>query len=255
MISERDLIYEVVYKDDAVNIVEEVSEHALAYADNCPVTIDCNEGEGSSMEGTVLLCESSSSDPSKVLYTVMMTDGDRCRCEVGVDPTRVRYRKVDIVPTVLPVETNVSIRKEPESANNNDRPTANDRVSVAAEDTGKGAVPSSITCDSIVKPGGNTRAGGAAVGVGNKRARVSGNGASPASATPGEKTLSGDEGPREGIEERTRSDGRGSVAPARATKGDNSNPKKAGHATRMEIVLPAWLQRSRRDQQDLFREF
>jgi len=99
--STKDLLYEVVYKDGDAdkkgNIVEEVSEHKLAYGANCPVTvtIDCNEDGSAVEEGSILLSEPSSSDPSKILYTVMICmEESQARYEDGIDANRIRYRKI-----------------------------------------------------------------------------------------------------------------------------------------------------------------
>ena len=94
--STKDLLYEVVYKDGNVQegkIVDEVTESKLAYAANCHVTVT-NNGDGSEVEGTVLLPKPSSTDPNTIQYTVMITDGSLARYEEGIDAKRVQYRKV-----------------------------------------------------------------------------------------------------------------------------------------------------------------
>ena len=84
--------------------MEEVAENELAYAANCPVTVDI-EGIGddglpklSQIEGTVLLCQPLSSNDEdstkEVVYTVMMRmgGGSQAKYEEGIDAKRVRYR-------------------------------------------------------------------------------------------------------------------------------------------------------------------
>ena len=81
----RDMIYNIIYKNDTNNdantiIIDEVAEKELYYGSSCPVTIAAEEedgnGNGNSSseeeEGTVLYCEQSKTDPSKIVYTVMI---------------------------------------------------------------------------------------------------------------------------------------------------------------------------------------
>ena len=129
--STKDLLYEVVYKDGNVQegkIVDEVTESKLAYAANCHVTVT-NNGDGSEVEGTVLLPKPSSTDPNTMQYTVMMiTDGSLARYEESVDAKRIKYRKVK------PDDTNASCALK-------------DDTSIVQKN--EVLVPSSITCDSV----------------------------------------------------------------------------------------------------------
>lgn len=82
-------------------IVEEVSENELAYGAQCPVAV---EGEdGSTENGTVLLCNPSSSDPRKIVYVIMVMVEGIGRYEEGVDAGRVRYRRSGAQVAVAPV--------------------------------------------------------------------------------------------------------------------------------------------------------
>ena len=127
-------------------VVEEVAEQNLAYAANCPVTIDTG-GHGS-VEGTVLLCKPSSDDPSKFIYTVMTEmEGSRARFEDGIDAARVKYRKEE--KFTKPVTPDAA-QKEQLSASKIDAPDT--KVSALTSVVGGGgAMPSSITCDSVAK--------------------------------------------------------------------------------------------------------
>eukprot|EP00580_Thalassiosira_gravida_P021337 CAMPEP_0201677892 /NCGR_PEP_ID=MMETSP0494-20130426/45045_1 /ASSEMBLY_ACC=CAM_ASM_000839 /TAXON_ID=420259 /ORGANISM="Thalassiosira gravida, Strain GMp14c1" /LENGTH=555 /DNA_ID=CAMNT_0048160945 /DNA_START=209 /DNA_END=1872 /DNA_ORIENTATION=+ len=121
------MVYEVVYKNDDAGgdaggdagsdekgtrtiITEEVSERNLAYAANCPVTIHttidaANEKDSNrSNDGTILLCEPSSTNPGKFCYTIMIEssssaddDGSSSQAtyfESGIHGERIQYRKV-----------------------------------------------------------------------------------------------------------------------------------------------------------------
>lgn len=154
----RDMVYEVVYKDDEKGaIVEEVSEQSLAYGSSCPVTVvssDSNE-DRSCDEGTILLSEPSSVDPGKFVYTVMiMMEGSHARFERGVSALRIKYRTVkrnlvnaDIAETAA---TSSTAENKPSSINN-DPPTTQISGSASAARQFEGEVPSSITCDSVAK--------------------------------------------------------------------------------------------------------
>jgi len=130
--STKDLLYEVVYKDGNVQegkIVDEVTEKKLAYAANCPVTVT-NNGDGSEVEGTVLLPKPSSTDPNTMQYTVMMVINGSLACyEDGIDATRIKYRKVK------PDDTKVASC------------ALKDDTSIVQKN--EVLVPSSITCDSV----------------------------------------------------------------------------------------------------------
>lgn len=84
------MVYEVVYKaDDGESVItEEVSEKDLAYGANCPVTIEY-PGDGSTVNGTVLLGRPSSKETSRFVYTVMVMMGDGSQAFVrDVDASR-----------------------------------------------------------------------------------------------------------------------------------------------------------------------
>lgn len=86
----KTLIYEIGYEHAKGNKVvdNDVAEEDVAYAPNCPVTIDAK------LEGMVLLPERCSS--GKFVYTVMIyMDGCQSRYEFGVDAQRLKYRKID----------------------------------------------------------------------------------------------------------------------------------------------------------------
>ncbi|KAL7551126.1 hypothetical protein ACHAWF_014323 [Thalassiosira exigua] len=148
------MIYEVVYRGQGTKIVEEVSERELAYAAGCPVTVATesdSDGGKSAVEGTVLLCEPSPSDPKETIYTVMFSAGEeRSRFERGIESSRVKYRKdgtekapeaVDATPAVKP-----TVKKGPSQKVADGPSPQKDPVPVSAA---ADAVPASITCDSL----------------------------------------------------------------------------------------------------------
>jgi len=163
------MVYKVVYKDDTNNnsIVDEVGEKELAYGASCPVYIVADsdaaaeEEEDSgeekkedeevatqknSIDGTVLYAEPSSTEPGKVVYTIMIhgeEGGTQSRYETNIKAERVKYRKV--------VNENViesSINKEVGIVGDNKLQEA-DRISPLTLQTEEEEVPvSSITLKS-----------------------------------------------------------------------------------------------------------
>ena len=150
-------MYEVVYKDGNVQegkIVDEVIETKLGYAANCPVTVTNND-DGSEVEGTVLLCKPSPSDPSTLLYTVMvMVDDFQARYEDDIDAKRIKYRKAksDATNDERSKHAAVSV------ANNKNNDTAGKQIAALEVHTGDGTapVPLSITCDTVVEKNDGT---------------------------------------------------------------------------------------------------
>ena len=145
-------MYEVVYKDgndQEGKIVDEVIENKLGYAANCPITITNND-DGSEVEGTVLLCEPSPSDPSTFLYTVMvMVDDFQARYEEKVDAKHIKFRKVksDAINDERKKPTAVSV------ANDQNNDASGKQIAALEVHTGDGTapVPLSITCDSFAE--------------------------------------------------------------------------------------------------------
>jgi hypothetical protein len=142
----------VVYEDECHSegrIVEEVSEHNLAYGAKCPVTIDSKE------EGIVLLSEFLPSHPGTFLYTVMIfMEGSQARYEVGIDARRIKYRKVakgvsahdDAVAAAAVAG---ALTEEQSSEKSGDPPIARKPSSALVVPAGEVTVPSSITCESL----------------------------------------------------------------------------------------------------------
>jgi hypothetical protein len=95
------LFFEVTYSDktNCVITTEEVDSDQIGFGSNCPVTIlpnDAVEGE-SLLEGEIVLCLPSPTDPNRFVYTAMIfLDGSatKVRYECGIDEKRVTYRKV-----------------------------------------------------------------------------------------------------------------------------------------------------------------
>ena len=130
-------MYKIVYKDEK-DIVEEVTQDKLGYAAGCQVTIASDKENGSDVEGTVLLCESS---PNGLVYTIQTSvEGFQANYEAGVDAKRVKYRKEKTVDTTT-------------DDNKGDGVAAKEE-----KDTAKSvpAVPLSITCDSNNSKDGTT---------------------------------------------------------------------------------------------------
>mmetsp|Transcript_12268 Transcript_12268/g.29998 ORF Transcript_12268/g.29998 Transcript_12268/m.29998 type:complete len:535 (-) Transcript_12268:336-1940(-) len=253
----KDLIYEVVYNDgdnQRENIVEEVSEHNLAYGSGCPVTVDF-DGDGSSLaveEGTVLLCDPLSSNPSKIRYTAMISmEGDRARYEFGIDAERVRYRKVNSHVEVAVLEqvhapAAVSPSKErPTTAatKGSDLPAV---AKVSVLDTTvhhkNETVPSSITCDSIAQNSGEV--GGTRSD--NKRMRGPDADSSPRTSPPKKNPRVGaaaTDTPHNNAH--NTSESRGSIA-SHGQVGSAASNTLTGQfqpKNRIDIELPLWLQR------------
>jgi len=254
-ISAKDMIYEVVYKDGdggKGTIVEEVSEDKLAYGANCPVTVSINPNEDGSDEGTVLLCEPSSSDPGKFLYTVMiLMEGSQARFESGIDAKCIKYRKVKTdtenaatTETAAASPVAASVQKEQPSATNNDPSTAKISVSASAVHPDEGRVPSSITCDSVSKSSSKEVGAGSS----NKRKHTP-DIASPLTATPKRK-LRVDTTPANNNAPYKPDIGRS----INSYSHDNISSSRGmgNHDTRMEMKIPVWLQRDRQSQRDLF---
>ena len=164
------MVYKVVYKDDTQNIsiIDEVGEKELAYGASCPVTIldsdaaakevdeeekkedYSNKDKGGatqkSQAGTVLYAEPSSTEPGKVVYTIMVhgeeEEGTQARYVTGIKAERVKYRKV-IDENVL----DASINKEVGVVG--DKLEEADRISPLTLQTEEEEVPvSSITLKS-----------------------------------------------------------------------------------------------------------
>lgn len=106
----KTLIYEIGYEYDKGNRIvdNDVAEDEVAYAPNCPVTIDTK------LEGIVLLPERCS---GKFVYTVMIyMDGCQSRYEFGVDAQRLKYRKIDTTTTnALVTSAQTTKNNEPDS--------------------------------------------------------------------------------------------------------------------------------------------
>jgi len=251
---EKDLIYEVVYNDggsEKDKIVEEVSEHNLAYGANCPVTIQY-PGDESAVEGTVLLGEPSPEDPRKFLYTVMtMTEGgSQARFASGIDANRIMYRKVRADSNAIPMEPTAIAamdQKEEQSAHSTikDDPPPPEKVSVI-KDTGE-EVSSSVTFDSFAEA--NKQNGKEEVaGSKSKRAHAMSGITSPPGATP-KKNMRVDTALRENDGYR-KSDCRRS--PSSYYSRDRAITPEVHHDTRMDIRLPLWLQGQGQARRDLF---
>ena len=151
----RDMVYNIIYKDhnnDDANaiIIDEVAEKELYYGSSCPVTIavgggggggEDHDGNSSSSEeghqdGTVLYCEQSSEDPSKIVYTVMYNEGtsSQARYVENINAECVKYR----TPS-----TNNMEEAEGEVVQKQDVVDDNQKKTLEAA-----AVPLSITCES-----------------------------------------------------------------------------------------------------------
>jgi len=248
--STKDLLYEVVYKDGDDQkgaIAEEVSEHKLAFGANCPVTIDCNGDESAVEEGTILLCEPSSSDPSQILYTVMIfMEESQARYEDGIDAKRIRYRKEKVdtnvagaVKTDAPVAGSRVHNDQPSARKNTDPPTAN--KSVMAEHPDKEPVPSSITCDSVSK-NSHQNSGEKGAASSNKRAHAP-DIASPMTTTPKKSPDTS----------RAKNFGNYKQDSHRSINShSHESVSSSKDNTRFEIKTPYWLQRDRDSQNNLF---
>ena len=195
--------------------MDEISEQKLAYAANCPVTIDSG-GEGST-EGTVLLCEQSPADPSKFVYTVMIDmEGPRARYEDGIEAARVKYR---------------SLKKK--SAIPDDAQEEQATAKISGEE--EGIVPSSITCDSVAKKTSGSKDGGS-----NKRSEA--DFTSPLTATPKKKTRV--------VAAALPDNDSYYTADSRPI-----NSRGPNHATKIDLRMPLWLQKDRQSQKNLFCKF
>ena len=237
--STKDLLYEVVYKDGNVQegkIVDEVAENKLAYAANCPVTITNND-DGSEVEGTVLLCESSPSDPSTLLYTVMiMVDDDfQAHYEDGIDAKRVKYRKVksDATNDERTKPAAVSV------ANDQNNDTAGKQIAALEVHTGDGTVPVplSITCDAVVEKNDHTHKPDLTSPL------------TATTATPRGRGLQVDTAARPYSDDRYKSDSCRSLN--NFSHASVSSRDKDGFV----MVIPSWLQGERRNQRNLFCKF
>lgn len=125
-----------MYKNEK-DMVEEVTQDKLGYAAGCNVTIASDKEDGSDVEGTVLLCESS---PTGLVYTIQTSvEGFQANYEAGVDAKRVKYRKLK--STDITTDDNKA-----------------DGVAVEKDAAAKSVpkVPLSITCDSNNSKDGTT---------------------------------------------------------------------------------------------------
>ena len=232
MHSDKDLVYEVVYKDgngQEGKIVDEVTETKLGYAANCPVTVTNND-DGSEVEGTVLLCEPSPSDPSTLLYTVMvMVDDFQARYEDGIDAKRIKYRKVKS-------DTTNDVRKEAAAnseANDQNNDPAGKQIAALEVYTGDGTVPVplSITCDAAVEKKDHTHNSELTSPLTATTATAKGRGLQVDTAQTNRSSKS----------ESSRSLNNFSYASGRSRDNDG-----------FTIEIPSWLQRDRQSQRNLF---
>lgn len=249
----------MVYKDG--NILEEVSEHKLAYGAHCPVTVDCNDGEGLAVEGTVLLCKPATSDPSKILYTIMIMMEGYARYEEGIDAKRVKYRKVNTArKSAVIVENDKSsadanVQKvemvEPSETKNIDPTSKANRSATDVElQHDKETVPYSITCDSIDKRS-NQSSVEKEVSSSKKRAHRPDNIVSPLTANSRRKNAKVDPAHTHG-HAHYRQDSHRSLSSYGPSI--NSSRGRNNHETWIEMKIPEWLQRSRTLQRNLFCE-
>ncbi|KAL7431699.1 hypothetical protein ACHAXM_002840 [Skeletonema potamos] len=94
------LFYEVSYvTNSSVMLTEEVEDGKLGFGSTCPVTIlplpDTVAADP--LEGEILFCTPSTTDPNGFVYTAMMfLDGmPKVRYEEGIEEKRIVYRKVE----------------------------------------------------------------------------------------------------------------------------------------------------------------
>jgi len=233
--SDKDLVYEVVYKDgngQEGKIVDEVIETNLGYAANCPVTVTNND-DGSEVEGTVLLCEPSPSDPSTFLYTVMvMVDDFQARYEDGIDAKRIKHRKVksDATNDERSKPAAVSVANDQKEG----LLTTNNPAASGCKLDSVGAVPLSITCDSFAEKD-NTLP-------------------KPDLASPLTATTATSKG--RGLQVDTAQTNRSSKSESCRSLNNFSHASDSSRGMNgFAIEIPQWLQRDRLSQRNLFCKF
>ena len=145
----KDLMYEVSYSDGEGEVHQ--SSSRMTYAANCPVIV---ERDGSVLlEGIVLLCENSSTDTSSsVQYTVMFTEEDQARYEMGIAAECIKYRKME-TPGEEHLDTTV-VASRSQKEHPHAKSTVSAQVSRIQPDVE--TVSSSITCESTAKGGSTT---------------------------------------------------------------------------------------------------
>ena len=228
----RDMIYNIIYKDDTNNgantiIIDEVAEKELYYGSSCPVTIAAEEDDGNGnsssdegQEGTVLYCEQSSKDPSKIVYTVMIyNEGtSQARYVENIQAESVKYRNIQVVPT------NTEAEEEEEGGEVQKQDVVDNQKKTVA------AVPLSITCESTASHPNKKMKHSPLHSVG---------GGSSSKHSGGGSTRGSDH------------DGSGRMKSVSIANHDDGE-KDTERGTRIDIRVPIWLQRDGSMQQDLF---
>ena len=223
------LFYEVAYAcKDSVIITEEVEDGKLGFGASCPVRISPVSAEDSSrasLEGEIVLCTPSTTSPNEFVYTAMvfLDDGTpTVRYEGSIEENRVSYKVVE-----------VESGKEGKEKEKNTS-AAVGTVGKSADDNDGTVLPCQLTA--VVPNVSNSPS----------KEKEYGN------ASTMNWWGSHDDEEGEVIEEPRRS----LPPPSVAYSNSNTSREKASDETitssKMEIIVPLWLQKDRSSQRNLF---
>jgi len=231
--SNNKLFYEVTYVDESrsINITEEVEDGTLGFGATCPVTILPDNSATDPLEGEIVLCTPSTADPNGFVYTAMIfLDGtSKVRYEGGIEEKRVVYRKVE---------------SDGEGREKN---------------AGGAAVGKSEDADDKAgaEPACQLSSVDANVSNSSSKKKEYGNSSIMKTKNSGSYDDDDDDEDREIIEEPMRSPLPHSIAYSdshtpREKAGDESMSSSRSGPSKLEILVPLWLQKDRASQRSLF---